>query len=71
MADPRQIQRCRWAEPTLFLPNPYWLAAEDSPWSCGIDPEPRPIEDTEACRTCARCVPVKPRIRLTRRAQRG
>ncbi len=65
MADSHAVQRCRWAEPTLFQANPHWLAAEDSPWSCRIDQDLRPIEDTDACRSCARWAPIKPRIRLT------
>jgi hypothetical protein len=38
----------------LFLPYPYWLAAEQEPWSCLRDAVPRPLETTEECRTCLR-----------------
>jgi hypothetical protein len=54
MADPYTIQRCRWAEPTVFLANPLWMAAEDYPWSCRRDRAPRTVEDTATCRTCQR-----------------
>ena len=54
MPDARTIQRCRWAEPTLFLVNPLWTAAEEYPWSCRRDGAPHTVEDTAACRTCAR-----------------
>ena len=61
MAETRTVLRCRWAEPTLFLTSPFWMAAEDYPWSCQADGVPRPIEDTSACRVCARRVPHDPR----------
>jgi hypothetical protein len=54
MSDPRQALRCRWAEPTLFLANPLWTAAEDYPWSCQADGLARPIEDTASCGVCTR-----------------
>ncbi|HYT66148.1 MAG TPA: hypothetical protein VEL51_07020 [Vicinamibacterales bacterium] len=62
----RYGQRCQWAEPTLFLAHPFWIAAEEYPWSCRVDSVPRPIEDTTACRACDRWLPVKPRVRLLR-----
>jgi hypothetical protein len=54
MTDGRTIQRCRWAEPTLFLASPLWTAAEDYPWSCSRDGAPHSVVDTASCRTCAR-----------------
>jgi len=54
MPDARTIQRCRWAEPTLFLTAPLWTAAEEYPWSCRRDGLPRPVDDTAGCRTCGR-----------------
>ena len=47
-------QHCRWAEPTLYLPLPFWLDGWDSPWSCRRGDPPRPIESTEECATCPR-----------------
>jgi hypothetical protein len=63
MSDGHMIQRCRWAEPTVFLANPLWTAAEDYPWSCRRDGAPRPVEDTLACRTCPRWESRTPTIR--------
>jgi hypothetical protein len=54
MADPRDVQHCRWAEQTLFVVHPYWTAAEDYPWCCQADGIPRPVEDTGICRICGR-----------------
>jgi hypothetical protein len=54
MPDGHTIQRCRWAEPTLFLVNPLWTAAEDYPWSCHRDGTPHTVDDTTACRSCPR-----------------
>ena len=54
MPDARSIQRCRWAEPTLFLVNPLWTAAEEYPWSCRRDGVPRAVPDTTACAICPR-----------------
>jgi hypothetical protein len=54
MAGLRSVQRCLWAEPTLFLANPFWMAAEQYPWSCHADGIPRPVEDTAACDACGR-----------------
>jgi hypothetical protein len=58
MPDAPAIQRCRWAEPTLFLASPLWTAAEDYPWSCHRDGVPHTVDDTAACRTCPRWEPV-------------
>lgn len=57
MADPRTVQRCRWAEPTLLLEHPSWTEAEDFPWSCCADGDPQVVADTERCETCGRWVP--------------
>ena len=54
MPDARNVQACRWAESTLVLVNPLWLAAEEYPWSCRADDPPHPVDDTAACRSCAR-----------------
>jgi hypothetical protein len=54
MSEPHTVQRCRWAEPTLFQKAPYWIAAEDYPWSCQADGTPRPVADTLVCLTCGR-----------------
>jgi hypothetical protein len=59
MADPRTVQYCRWAEPTLFVVHPYWTAAEEFPWSCHADGCPRPVEDTEKCCACGRWQPKR------------
>ena len=53
----RSVTTCRWAAPTLFLPAPYWFAAEGCPWTCLRD-APRPLEDAaDACTTCSRWEP--------------
>ena len=54
MTDSRKSEPCRWIGPTLFLPYPYWIAAEQEPWSCLRDAEPRPLATTEDCRGCRR-----------------
>jgi hypothetical protein len=54
MSDGHTIQRCRYAQPTVFLANPLWTAAEDYPWSCRRDGTPHHVEDTKACQTCPR-----------------
>ncbi len=50
----RTPQNCRWAEPTLNLPLPYWLEAWNMPWSCRRDVPPRLIESTFECHDCPR-----------------
>jgi hypothetical protein len=62
MAEPRHVQCCQWAEPTLFLANPFWTAAEDYPWSCHADGVPHPVEDTAACGACSRWALRDPRV---------
>jgi hypothetical protein len=53
MEGTRRAATCRWAVPTLFLREPLWLAAWDSPWTCVRDPErPRPLVTTEECASC-------------------
>jgi hypothetical protein len=55
MKESRNVQRCRWAEPTLFLASPYWTSAEEYPWSCHADgAPPHPVEDTTDCAVCNR-----------------
>ncbi|CAN5453670.1 hypothetical protein BH23ACI1_BH23ACI1_30280 [soil metagenome] len=54
MSDSHTVQRCRWAEPTLFQKHPLWTAAEDHPWSGNADGEARPVTDTLVCLTCGR-----------------
>jgi hypothetical protein len=53
----RTPQNCRWAEPTLNLPLPYWLEAWNMPWSCRRDVPPRLIESTFECHDCPRWEP--------------
>lgn len=55
MPDIKQTpQNCKWAQPTLYLPLPYWLDAWDEPWTCVRDEKPRPLELTTECATCPR-----------------
>lgn len=56
---PQTPQNCRWAEPTLFLPTPYWLDAWDMPWTCRHDAQPLLIEPDD----CACCAKWEPRAR--------
>jgi hypothetical protein len=51
------VVNCRWARPTVRLPYPYWLNAEELPWACLRDPEPHLLEDAERCRDCPRWDP--------------
>ena len=60
MTEPRNVQRCRWAEPTLFQESPIWTEAEDYPWSCKADGDPHVVEDTGVCATCGRWAPRGP-----------
>jgi hypothetical protein len=53
----RTPQNCRWAEPTLYLPFPYWLEAWSIPWSCHRDGSSRLLETTEQCAACPRFEP--------------
>jgi hypothetical protein len=62
MTDPHNVQHCRWAEPTLFQENPLWTAAEEYPWTCKADGEPKPVEDTGRCATCGRWAPRSPEL---------
>jgi hypothetical protein len=60
MTEPRNVQRCRWAEPTLFQDSPIWTEAEAYPWSCKADGDPRIVEDTMVCSSCGRWAPRGP-----------
>lgn len=53
----RLPQTCRWAQPTLFLPLPYWLEAWNTPWTCERDGVPRHLESTHECADCPRFEP--------------
>jgi hypothetical protein len=57
MNDEQNVATCRWARQTLYLPYPMWLNAEDQPWTCLRDAEPRPLDDTDICRDCPRWEP--------------
>ena len=70
MTEPRNVQRCRWAEPTLFQETPIWTEAEDYPWSCKADGDPRVVEDTSVCATCGRWAPRGPAAVAKPAAQR-
>jgi hypothetical protein len=48
----RTPQSCRFGQTTLFLAFPDWLGAWDSPWSCGHQAHPGPLEATDTCATC-------------------
>jgi hypothetical protein len=54
MPTTRIAPNCRWAEPTLFLQFPLWMAAEDYPWSCSRDGDHRMLATTTTCHTCRR-----------------
>jgi hypothetical protein len=62
MSDPHTVQRCRWAEPTLFQKNPLWTAADEYPWTCLSSGEPKPVEDTTVCATCGRWASRTPEL---------
>lgn len=53
----RRQEPCRWVGLTLFLSYPYWLDAEQDPWSCLRNTIPRPLETTEDCRNCVNWEP--------------
>ena len=46
-------QSCHWSVPTLLMPRPYWLSADDSPWCCWNDQQIVVLESTEICRACS------------------
>lgn len=52
---------CRWAEPTLFMPAPFWFEAESSPWTCVREAIPNVLPTTVKCADCARWQPRTPR----------
>jgi len=70
MTEPRNVQRCRWAEPTLFQDSPLWTEAEAYPWSCKADGDPRVVEDTTVCATCGRWAPRGPEAAARPAAER-
>lgn len=47
---------CRWGEPTLFMPAPFWRLASEFPWSCTVDGGTRILERS-SCGTCPRWYP--------------
>ena len=48
----RQANSCRWATPTMFLQWPYWLDAQDWPWSCTREGRLRLLSSSEPCGDC-------------------
>ena len=48
----RNITRCRWSTPTLFLQWPYWLDAWTWPWTCSYEGQPTLTSGSELCRNC-------------------
>ena len=57
--DEHRVSTCRWARPTLSLPYPAWLEAEDRPWAC-LRPAGRgPLDSTEICETCPNWQPKR------------
>ena len=55
--DDHAVATCRWGTLTLSLRYPRWFAAENCPWTCLRDIEPRPLETTVECRTCSGWTP--------------
>jgi hypothetical protein len=53
----RSASTCRWAVPTISLPDPVWTEADQSPWTCVRDATPRVLETTERCAACPRWEP--------------
>lgn len=58
---------CRWAQPTLLLPDQTWLFAADCPWSCQHDAKTRVLQTTAVCEYCPRWEP-RPATAATTRA---
>ena len=54
MESNRSASNCKWAQPTVFLPLPYWINAWDTPWTCERDGHLRHIADTSECANCPR-----------------
>ena len=52
------VTTCQWGTPTLSLPYPLWLAAEDRPWSCTRTSEMRALDLTDVCADCPQWTPV-------------
>lgn len=57
MAERKSVETCRWGRQTIRVPYPYWLDAEDRPWTCMRDEAPRPLENTDVCHNCPRWQP--------------
>ena len=57
MNSTRSAASCRWAIPTVFLPPPLWLSAEDCPWTCILTGVPHVLRTTERCRSCPQWEP--------------
>jgi hypothetical protein len=48
---------CLKATPTIFMPRPLWLRAEEAPWTCIRTAPPRLLHFTDACETCPKWQP--------------
>jgi len=48
----QRVQNCLWSVPTLLMPRPYWLEAEDAPWSCWTEGRVTVLQTTDACSCC-------------------
>ena len=57
MPEPNAVETCRWSRLTIRTPYPYWLAAEDRPWSCLCAADPKTLADPALCRQCERWTP--------------
>jgi len=57
MTNPTSVETCRFARQTIRMPYPIWLDADDKPWTCLRDAQPRPLEDTSVCHDCPRWRP--------------
>ena len=44
---------CKWARPTIEVPSPVWLDAEQSPWTCVRTGTPIVLDSTEPCAACS------------------
>jgi hypothetical protein len=51
------VASCRWATPTLFLSQPLWLHAWDSPWGCIRGGIVRVLHSSELCTGCSKWEP--------------
>ena len=57
MREPHSAHDCRWAQPTLQLPWPFWYAASDDAWTCACNGVPRILHDSSVCEGCPRWQP--------------